>query len=439
MKKILTFASTFFLFALYSVISYAKCLTIQGYITEGVGENFLLMPATRMIAQICTTVANSSWISFAQPLQAVVAVGASVYIATYTLKNIGSFSKQDVGAYLSNDKTGIIPLMTKIGVILVLLSDVGNQFLYGNLIIPVVNTSMKAGLAFGSASPEVSNLMETDARDVAGLFSSVLDLLKSFNQSTYVIVALGKVLLCQATSGGFFSWYWTLIPFGLLLYIMGWFICIGLAFSLLDIVFRLGVGCMILPHAVACGTSKLTSSYTRKTWGLFVNVSFCFIVLGMTIGIVLNMITAAMDGGNSGHINKIINNNLLSEGELSSLEDRLDFTKFILVTLCCMIGLNLFGEVEDLASKFSGTDAAGGGAKKMGMAMSKQALDAGKTAAKQPLKLADHMASETGKDIKNSKAVRTARVGINNFKKNTKEGIKNGAKKAFGAVKGLFK
>ncbi len=410
-KKILTFSSIFFCYVIFAQFAFA-CDTIQDYISEGVGDNFLLSFAFRKIAEISTTVSEKTWDSFAKPLQGVIAVGAAVYVAVYTLKNVGSFSKQDVTAYLSNDKTGIIPLLTKAGVVMLLLTDDGNQFLYGNLIIPVVNTFMKIGLEFGSGG-NISSVLGTPANNVGGLFASVISLVKSFNESTYQIVALGKELLCLAwRPDGIFSKEWTLLPIALLVYIVGWIICIGMAFSLLDILFRLGLGCMLLPLAVACGFSRFTSNYTKKTWELFVNVSFSFMMLGMVTGIVLNMLDVTLSGG-SGFIRQLLNGFSPDEDQVEDFaEDLADdgvLKMFVLITMCCTIAFKLFGQVEDLASKVSGTKATGSAGKKTGQTLAKPAI----AVAKQPLKFAKAAGEVAVKDANKYMKKKASRAAHN--------------------------
>lgn len=120
--------------------------------------------------------------------------------------------------------------------------------------------------------------------DVNALFNAVINKVQEFNDQVYIVVALGRMLLCLAfLPDSIIDWYWSLMPFGAVLYVFGWFILIGVAFYLLDVLFRLAVGCMLLPMAIACGVSKFTSSYTKKAWNLFVNVFFNFVMLGVLL------------------------------------------------------------------------------------------------------------------------------------------------------------
>ena len=358
-----TIKTLFYVFLIaFAFPAFADCPTIQDYINEGVGDNFLLQGTFERIADISSTVTEKTWEAFSLPLRTVLAVAMGIYFAVYTLKNIGSFSKQDVASYLSKEKTGIINTGVKVGVVMFLLTDVGRSFLYGNLIIPVINSCMMIGINFisGGGNDNISAIMSSSPDDVRGLFSSVITLVSAFNEKSYTVVALGKELICLAWRPvGIFSKEWALIPFGLLIYIMGWMICIGLAFYLLDVMIRLGVGCMVLPFAVACGIYKPTTVYTNKTWGLFMNVAFNFVLLGMIVCIILELIASAMGGNdNSALMQKILNDGLLSKGETTSLAKGLSFKRFILVTMCCMVGFKIFSEIEKLVDRISGTSSA---------------------------------------------------------------------------------
>jgi hypothetical protein len=407
--------------------AFADCPTIQDYITEGVGDNFLLQGVFEKIASISSTVAEKTWDAFSLPLRTVLSIAMGIYFAVYTLKNIGSFSKQDVASYLSKEKTGIINIGVKVGVVMFLLTDVGNSFLYGNLIIPVINTCMMIGIKFisGSGSGELDTIMNSSPDDVRGLFSSVIKLVGAFNEKSYTVVALGKELICLAwRPSNIFLKEWALIPFGLLIYVMGWMICIGLAFYLLDVMIRLGVGCMVLPFAVACGIYKPTTVYTNKTWGLFMNVAFNFVLLGMVVSIILELIASAMGGNdNSALMQKILNNGLLSEDETESLAEGLSFKRFILITMCCMVGFKIFSEIEKLVDRISETSSVGKGGQQAGAMAGKQvkgvlrqggnfAKAAGKVAAKDAAKNSKKM----GDKLRHTKVGRAVEKGLRNVK-----------------------
>lgn len=147
--------------------------------------------------------------------------------------------------------------------------------LYNNLIGPVIGAGMAIGQQIAPGGLGAGSFSGTS--DVNALFNAVINKVQEFNDQVYIVVALGRMLLCLAfLPDSIIDWYWSLMPFGAVLYVFGWFILIGVAFYLLDVLFRLAVGCMLLPMAIACGVSKFTSSYTKKHGTC---LSTCFSIL----------------------------------------------------------------------------------------------------------------------------------------------------------------
>ena len=104
-------------------IAFAKrCKTINEYIDNGTGKNFVLTKPFEIISEVSADVANYSWNSFSGPLQGVVVVCVAVYVAGYVLKNVGSFSKQDTLSFLTKEKGGVLPLCAKMAFIVALLT-----------------------------------------------------------------------------------------------------------------------------------------------------------------------------------------------------------------------------------------------------------------------------------------------------------------------------
>lgn len=427
MTKIKSYFTYIFFFLVCVVFSAnAACPTLSDYISDGVGDNFILMPVFRTIADACSSVAETSWRLFALPLQVVLALGSSIYIAVYTLKNIGSFSQQDTLGYLSNEKKGIAPLMVKMAFIMILLTHDGNVFMYQNLIAPVIEVSMNLGTSF---SPTAMSADFSDATNVRSLLAAVLEKIKDFNESSYQIVAIGRELICVTfLPDSIIDAFWSLLPFGFVVYIMGWLICIGISFYLLDVLFRLAVGCILLPMAIACAATKFTVEYTNKTWALFVNVSFNFIILGLVMNLSIRMLERAI-GGQSGVMEYLTGNNVLSESNVKSLVKNLSPNGFILTSLCCMLIFRVFTEIEATVDSISAQKGSVGKAgQKVGGAVVGGQIKGAK-------KVAGHLAKSTGKAVKDSfmgtKVGQTLQKGIDGYK-DGKQWVRDKVKDAFG-------
>ncbi len=398
------------------------CPTLDEYTADGTGDNFLLGGAYKIITDACASVVDFSWKSFAEPLQAVIGLAGAIYIAFYTLKNIGTFSQQDASAYLTNEKSGVIMVGVKTAAVVWLL---GNQsFLYQYIVGLAVQTGMDVGsLITGNSG------LDGSADNVQGLFASAIDQIKIFNDEIYVIVATGRSLLCLGTlPEGFFlfEWYWFLVFTGLVVYIYGWLILISFSFYMLDVLFRLGVACIVLPLAVACGFSKLTSTYTKKTWDLFVNVAFNFIMVGVTIKFTISLLKQATIG--NAEVAKFLQSGQpLNDADLTAISDALDGPNFILVTFCCVISFKLFMEVEQIAGKISSTSSVGKVGQELGAAAAAPAIKGGKSLGSGAWHLAGDVRRETGKRIKNSntwvgKAVRGTEHGMHYVQNKVRRG-----------------
>ena len=335
-----------------------SCPALQDFIDDGSDSNFLLEPAYLVVAKACADIAQFSWGYFATSLQAVMALGVAIYIALYTLRNIGAFSQQDVGAYLSNEKTGVIPLLLKSAFIIFLLSY--QDFVYKYLVSPVVGTGIDVGQMVTSGGTFNDASSFAGAGSVRAMFTEVIDQAREFNNKLYTIVAMGRLMLCLAfLPTVFLDWFWILIPFGLALYIFGWLLIIAISFYLLDVLFRLGVACIVLPFAIACGISKLTAQYTQKTWDMFVNIAFNFMTLGVVITFTIKMIEVSMtgSGGEEGAeaMKKFFEKPELNVADAQAISDSIGIMSFVLTALSCMIAMKLFSSVEDMADALSST------------------------------------------------------------------------------------
>lgn len=357
-KRIIYSLGLFILSGSFAFAEERHCEPFSVFLNDGIGDDFLLKDAYIIVADVCSNVANMTWNTFATSLQAIMALGVGIYIAIYTLRNVGSFSNQDVSGYLSNEKTGVIPLLIKSAFIILLLSH--QDFVYKFLVAPIVGAGIDVGkLVSGSSWSSAL----TNAESTKAMFYEVIRQAQDFNDKIYEIVAMGRLMLCLAfLPTVFIDWEWSLIPLGSALYIFGWMLIISMSFYLLDLLIRLGVACMVLPFAIACGISKLTAPYTKKTWDIFVNTAFNFILLGVIITFTAKMIEKSMGGeivyaGTTALRNKFFSNETtpLTIADASAISENISVMTFVLVALCCLIAMKLFTSVETLASQLSST------------------------------------------------------------------------------------
>lgn len=409
MMKISTLVKTICLsvafWVAFSFCAQASCLSLSECMEQGIGDNFILKEAYEIIAEAMVIVSKTSWLLFAKSLQAVVGLGTAIYIAMYTLRNVGSFSQQDTAAYLSNEKTGVIPIAVKMLIIVWLL---GNQsFIYKYLISLAVTTCIEIGTIIGSRSG-IGTISSPD--NLADLFAFVINKVIDFNNSIYHIVATGQLLFRMSFVGGILNIYWKTAMFAIPLWIYGWIIIIGISFYMLDVLFRLGIGCVVLPFAIACGLSKFTIDYTRKTWNLFMNVGFNFIMLGILIGFANEMINKCVGL-------EIPENKKLNEADIKYINDQLDLGVFVTIALCCMITFKLFMQIEQIVDKISGTSSVGKVGQETGAKLGKLAKRAATKPSREAGKFVGAGAQVAGNKV--SRSVNRIRRYVSNKIKNS--------------------
>ncbi len=403
------------------------CEPLKSYLDEG--NTFILNEVFYIIRDTFKGIAEGSWSIFSLPLQAVVAIGISIYIAMYTLKNIGSFSNQDVSGYLGK----VIPLLLKGAFIIFLLGH--PNIVYEWLVSPII----EAGAVFSDAATESTSVLNTNlqfksATNLSNLFNTVIFQAKDFNQKAYRIVAMGRLLLCaMLLPDGIFDWHWSLLPFGATLFVFGWLIIIGVSFYMLDVIFRLGVGCTVLPLALACSLSKLTSEYTKKTWGLFINVAFSFVMLNIVINFAIRMIQEslnnlaeeALEGTIAGGLEVLLSSaGNITDAAVKTFIDQLQLKGFILMSLSCLIAFKLCMEVDNIVNKLSGEKALGDTAQKMGGSLAHTS----KNIAMEPVSqlksftgsVMDETSTKVGKAVGGVRAVQA----LSHFKRDSRAWIK---------------
>ena len=344
-------------FVPFDVMAAQECSPLGVLIDQGV-KTFILEGAFNTIRDVCCKVAAASWDLFATALKDIVGIGIAIYIASHTLKNLGAFSNQDVSAYLGK----ILPVVIKGTIIICLLNN--NTIVYKWLVAPILEVGLEVG-RFGDNDIDVKF---NSSEDLSSLFGAIVETAKLFNNEAYKLVALGRLLLCATfLPDGIFDWFWSLVPFGMTLFVFGWLIIVGMSFYLLDMTIRLGVACTMLPIALACGISKLTSNYTKQTWNLFINVAFNFIMLNVIIKFTKDMVKASLEkisgdaiitAAGTG-VFAILEKVPVTEVLAKQITDSLSVKSFAMMTLCCIIAFKLCMEIETITDKLSSTKGVG--------------------------------------------------------------------------------
>lgn len=353
------------------------CPTIQDYKNEGISTvctgcsnaedgNCLLCSLFRIITDAASAAANMSWDAFASQLIPVVGLAAAIYIAIYVLKNVGSFTKQNAADFLTGDKKGLLLLMFKTTVIISLLKGKADDaWLIENIISPV----MQAGLNIGAKLSVTGATMATSSGSgYDAIFKMVNESVKQFNDQVYETIAIGNAMICNATRPPYnpFVWYWLMLTYGLILFVFGWILLVGISFYIVDILIRLAFGAILLPFGVACAISNQTVGYTKNIWNIFLNVFFSFIMLGIILGITIQLVNLGMTQGDEEGVKEgggealnafLTNLNAQIDGnQIEQISKDLWNNGSLLLTIVCFcVIVQLAAQIGKLADKISET------------------------------------------------------------------------------------
>ena len=176
----------------------------------------------------------------------------------------------------------------------------------------------------------------------------------AFSTKAAIMPAMGKAMVCNA----FTNLDWNVIPNietlleGVMVVIFGYIISLSIGFYLLDLTLELGFICCLLPFFVACWPFKLTSSYVKVGWNIFMHIFFNFVMLGIVITVINTLVQKAISPGDD--ISVLIN--ALNNNDFDTLKKIMDIGGIQILTLvvCCYISVKLLKDVQNLSNKFAG-------------------------------------------------------------------------------------
>lgn len=173
-------------------------------------------------------------------------------------------------------------------------------------------------------------------------------------------------MICNATRDFIFSWYWLMLTYGLILFVFGWILLVGISFYIVDILIRLAFGAILLPFGVACAISNQTVGYTKNIWNIFLNVFFSFIMLGIILGITIQLVNLGMTQGDEEGVKEgggaalnafLTNLNAQIDGnQIEQISKDLWSNGSLLLTIVCFcVIVQLAAQIGKLADKISET------------------------------------------------------------------------------------
>lgn len=317
----------------------------------------ILCPLFDVILRTDQVMATKSYGALASSFRNLIIVVLALFIAYQTLITVSAFTKQDAPKYIGT----LLTQGFKVFVAALLLSD--SSYIYHYVINPLMQAGLEFGLALlfdGNLLQDFKTLTQVEAGGMAPgvispqLLSSVMAAVKLFNKAAAQLPAIGSSLICISYHEAALIIDFSMFIEGLLIYAFGWAIALVSCFYLLDSVVRFGIFCALLPFLIASWPFKVTVSYAKTGWDIFMNAFFNFVTMGLIISINTELIGQALSGGRGGidELEAAINGS-----EVETLKDLMDISgvEFLVLIACCLFAFKLVGQINELAGQISST------------------------------------------------------------------------------------
>lgn len=233
---------------------------------------------------------------------------------------------------------------------------------YGNTIIDVTTPKIADIDKYGKFDTKDynSNLISE------AIFGKIMTLSKKADAAVSLNFVIGDALACHAHHAGaitvakkvqeilhiefYFPDFWLWLC-GIAIWFMGLMVVIGINFYLLDLSFKVGFGLLALPITLGLWPFDKFQSKFTECIKLIVNAAGTFMFLGISVGITVTLISAAL-GGTDELFAAIENDNKRYVADQFSLSG----AKFLLVAFAFFYSHKLISEtVSGLTDKFFGS------------------------------------------------------------------------------------
>ena len=325
-------------------------------------------------------VAHIAWEAAAKPLQKVVLIFFAVMLAIETLKAVSALAGSGITSYLKS----IFTHGLKVAIAFYILGNA--SVIYGYFISPVIKGGLEMGeifLQMGGAenagacqlNAEEGNFAEVQGFELdSSLLSNILSAVRCFNNSSVIMPAVGRALICHgwANDGSFLPdlnmWF-----AGLITYVFGLAIWLAMAFYLIDCTVQLGMVCALMPLFVACWPFKMTQKYTMTGVKMIMNTFFVYVLMGVVMLVGLEIVGFSLSGGSpDSDMSTYIS--MLNQGDtdMDKLKKMvsLDGEAILILIACCIMAMKLVAQANGAAGKFSSGSGSSIGSKMGGAASS---------------------------------------------------------------------
>ena len=344
-----------------------SCPTISEYQTKMIGQdnqNCVICRLFHTVLKAVQTLAQRAYDALAPALISLLGIALGIYIAYLTLITIASPATSKISEYL----TKLTAQGAKVAIAIALLSAPG--FVYSTFIGPIIDGGVDFGITLAgeekAAIQEMGAKFEFDAGNTylqTEILQNTVGAAAAFNKTAILVPSIGRSMMCNAwynddslknlVSGSyhFFPRIQMWLE-GAILYIFGLMIAFAVGFYMVDCALQLGVVCAMMPFFVASWPFKITKSYTKQGWDIFLNTFFNFVVMGVVISATSQIMTQALSTG----LSKQTLGALLDSNKVDELMEVIDFggLQMAMLVICCMLALKLSGEIQNITNKLSG-------------------------------------------------------------------------------------
>lgn len=285
-----------------------------------------------------------------------VLLGFSIFIGYQVLMLIGSPAKQTIGKFLNTILLQGFKVALAVGLLempntvyeLGLTPLIESGFEFGLSLIPSDSQGVIEEFAGKYNSFDQGNNLLT-----ADFLQKVMGAVEGYNAKTATFPAIGRSLYCNSWENRIWNVipHWQMMIEGILIFAFGLMIMLAVGFYLLDIAIHLGVIACLIPFLIACWPFKQTSGYTKTGWNMILNVCFRFIMMGVLLASVIELIKAALEAGiDKGQLETWLNSN-----DTDALEAAMSINslQMLVLLVCCMISMKLVSQLSSVTNRFA--------------------------------------------------------------------------------------
>lgn len=277
-----------------------KCLPINKYNDYDVnktGGTCSLCAIFEVFFDTLNGLAKRADKAFSSPMISVVAVGFAIWLAIYLLGYLSSFETRDI-----KDAFQEIIIKGALVILSVVILTNGSCNFYNSFINPVYETFLRGAKVALKVDLGSENKVDSSAAVVSGkvsdggglpqtMKSSIIETMTAMERGVSKMRAIGSSFMCYSISKEKRILYiipkFSYLLTGLFYWVMAMAMITIVPLLMIDMVFELTVGMVLLPLAIASYPFKPLRQYSKKVWETFLNSGFAFLFMALVVVMIL--------------------------------------------------------------------------------------------------------------------------------------------------------